>query len=305
VRALVAVLVLLLGVAGGGAQAAAKSGPGPLVDATWLAGRLNDPGVVVIDVRSAEAYAAGHAPGARSAPYVSFGWRQAVDGVPEQLPPVPEISRRISSLGVGRLSQVVLIPAGESAQDFGAATRVYWTFKVLGHDRVSILDGGWKAWRMASGAVGTAPPAARSGDFRPRYRPELRAELATVSEALRSGAPLVDGRPPAHFTGAAKSGVVQGRGALPGAVNLPDDLLYDPARARFANRAEVAALARRLELPRRGPVITYCNTGHYASIAWFAFSEVLGNPRAALYDGSLAEWTQDPARAGRLRATAP
>lgn len=304
-RAAILALVMLLGLLAGGAQAAPKAGAQPLVDAAWLAARLDDADLVVIDVRSAEAYAAGHAPGARSGPYSTFGWRTTVDGVPEQLPPVAQIERLIAGLGVGARSHVVLIPAGESSQDFGAATRVYWTFKVLGHDRVSILDGGWKAWRAAAAPVSTAAPPARTGSFRARYRPQLRAELDEVAEALRKGTPLVDGRPPAQFSGAAKSGAVQAPGALPGAVNLPDNLLYDPARARFASRADVATLASRLGLPRRGPAIAYCNTGHFASMAWFALSEVLGNRRTALYDGSMAEWTRDPTRASQVRATAP
>jgi len=304
-RAAILAFLMMLGLLAGGAQAAPRAGAQPLVDAAWLAARLDDADLVVIDVRSAEAYAAGHAPGARSAPYSTFGWRTTVDGVPEQLPPVPQIERLVAGLGVDAGSHVVVIPAGESSQDFGTATRVYWTFKVLGHDRVSILDGGWKAWKAAAAPVSTAAPPARTGSFRARYRPQLRAELEEVAEALRKGTPLVDGRPPAQFSGAAKSGAVQTPGALPGAVNLPDSLLYDPARARFASRAEVAALAGRLGVARRGPVIAYCNTGHFASIAWFALSEVLGNRRAALYDGSMAEWTRDPARASLLRATAP
>ena len=37
--------------------------------------------------------------------------------------------------------------------------------------------------------------------------------------------------------------------------------------------------------------ITYCNTGHLASSAWFVLSEVLGNKQTRLYDGSMHEWT--------------
>ena len=50
---------------------------------------------------------------------------------------------------IARGSHVVLVPAGVGSTDFGSAARAYWTFKVFGHDNVSILDGGFAAWKAA------------------------------------------------------------------------------------------------------------------------------------------------------------
>ena len=126
--------------------AAAISGenPGRLVNVEWLQANLGRKDLVVLDIRSPrksrDFYAEGHIEGAISAPY-NQGWRRTVDGVVGMLPPVPEISEHIGSLGVGNNSHVVIVPHGNSSTDFSAATRVYWTFKVLGHHHVSILDG--------------------------------------------------------------------------------------------------------------------------------------------------------------------
>lgn len=153
----VVLLAIVLGLGLGGGALAAKPQSQPLVDTAWLSGHLGSPGLVVIDVRApakdVDPYAAGHVPGARAAAYSSFGWRATVDGVREQLPPIPQIETLIAGLGVGPRSHVVIVPAGETATDFGAATRVYWTFKVLGHEAVSILDGGWRAWTAAGKSV--------------------------------------------------------------------------------------------------------------------------------------------------------
>ena len=61
------------------------------------------------------------------------------------LPPVEQISSLIGGLGIDNEDHVLLIPFGTSSSKMGTATRVYWTFKVLGHDKVSILNGGMAA----------------------------------------------------------------------------------------------------------------------------------------------------------------
>jgi len=124
----------------------------PLVDAAWLAANAARPEVVVLDVRNkiggatAETYKAGHVPGAVYSDYLRDGWRTQVDGVPAQLPPVERLAAMIGGLGIYNYSHVVIVAVGTSALDIGCATRVYFTFKALGHDRVSILDGGYSAY---------------------------------------------------------------------------------------------------------------------------------------------------------------
>ena len=70
-------------------------------------------------------------------------------GIAGMLPPVEQISNLIGSLGIGNQDHVVLIPYGTSSSKMGTATRIYWTFKVLGHDKVSILNGGMAAYKKA------------------------------------------------------------------------------------------------------------------------------------------------------------
>lgn len=272
----------------------------PLVDAAWLQQNLGNESLVVLDVRDAvenvSPYAGAHIPGAISAPYSTAGWRLEVEGIPGQFPGVEPASELIGSLGIDNDDHVVIVAQGTDSSEFGAATRVYWTFKVLGHDAVSILNGGARAWEAAGGEVTDVATVLESATFTPAFRQELLATTADVQTALANGTPLIDGRPAAQYRGEAKSPVARVAGTIPGAVNIENGLLYDAQNASFADAATIAALAEGVGVGADEANIAFCNTGHWASIVWFGLHEVQGNANTRMYDGSLAEWTADPAR---------
>ena len=109
------------------------------------------------------------------------------DGVIGMMPEVEVIEGYISGLGVSNASTVVIVPAGSGASEFGAAARVYWTFKYLGHDDVAILDGGWNAWLedsanpVASGAAKMKPAM-----FIAKPRPEILVSTSEVAPSRTS-----------------------------------------------------------------------------------------------------------------------
>ena len=283
-----------------GAAQAGRLTDQPLVDAAWLKANLGNDSLVVLVVRDVtkegNPYEKGHVPGAVSAPYSTAGWRAEVNGVPGMLPPVEQIGKTIGDLGVGNDSHVVIVPQGTDSSEFGAATRVYWTFKVLGHDAVSILDGGERAWEAAGGELSTAPVQPKAASFTAELRQALLATTADVEKARADGVKLIDGRPAAQFRGEAKSPVVRAAGTIPGAVNLENSKLYDPDKASFASRETVANLSRQVGVKDGEDNIAFCNTGHWASVVWFGLSEIEGNKNTRMYDGSMAEWAADPAR---------
>lgn len=272
----------------------------PLVDAAWLAQNLGNENLVVLDIRDAvegaDPYAAGHVPGAIAAPYSVVPWRTQVNNVPGMLPPADQIEATIAALGVDEDSQVVIVPAGTSASEFGGATRVYWTFKVLGHDAVTILDGGFAAWSKAGAEVSTEPVTPAAGDFQAEFRPELLAEVKEVEAAIAGDANLIDARSVAQFIGQEKTNTVQKLGHIPTAVNINFDKFYDVENASFASAETISQLIDAAGLAGKDDVIAFCNTGHLASIAWFGLSEVQGLENVRLYDGSMSDWTADPSR---------
>ena len=266
----------------------------PLVDAAWLKAHLDAKDMVIIDVRDPGAeFEAGHIPGAVSAPYTTFGWRAKIDGVPGQLPPVSEIAARIGSLGVGNDTQVVIVSAGDNSTEFGKATRVYWTFKVLGHDAVTILNGGERAWQAADAQVAQGAVTPVAAKFTPDFQPRYIATADQVQAAIGSSTRLVDARPADQYDGRVKAPVDRVAGTIPSAVNIEQSKFYGDS---FADSGAVERLVKAAGLKKDDAKITFCNTGHWASVAWFGLSEVNGEKNVAMYDGSMSEWTQDASR---------
>lgn len=291
-RFLAFIVVVLLTVASTASRAAT-----PLVDVDWIKANGQAPGVVVLDLRnklgkgSKESYLQGHIPGAVYSDYLKDGWRTKVDGVPGQLPPVADLENLVGGLGVGNDSHVVLVAGGVSALDMGSATRVYWTFKILGHDAVSILDGGYKAY-----AADPANPlekgwnAPKATAFKASFRPEMVADRADVQAAMAKGVPLIDMRPPAQYRGEKSHPAAQRAGTIPGAVNLPESQITVDG-GRFVASGRVGELLKVVGVTGAGESIAFCNTGHWASLGWFAESEIRGNKQVKLYDGSMVEWS--------------
>ena len=277
-------------------QAAAKS----LVEADWLAANLGSPDLVVLDIRnkidggSREVFEKGHIPGAVHSDYLKDGWRATRDGVPGMLPLIADLEKLIGGLGIGNDAQVVIVPGGVSAVDYGSATRVFWTFKVLGHDKVSILDGGYKGWIAgANRAVEPGASKPKTASFRASFRRHLLATSEDVQAALKDKTSLIDNRPPEQYSGQKKHPKATRAGTIPGAVNVPQDKFFDEASGRFATLSEVAALWKGQDVAKDTDQIAFCNTGHWASLGWFAAHEVLGNSKARMYDGSMTQWTAD------------
>ncbi len=267
----------------------------PLVDAAWLLENVD--AVVTLDIRQDRpeaAYATAHIPGAVHSPYGTDPWRVTQDGVPGMMPRVQDLELLIGALGISNDDYVVIVPAGASAVEFGSATRVYWQFKVLGHEKVAILNGGFGAWTQAGYATEAGatrrPPATYTANLQPR----LIASKEDVVAALESGTPLIDARSGNYYRGEVKSRASERHGTIAGAKHVPPEMMTVGNRGVLVDSAAVASLWNEAGVPLEGEQITFCNIGHLASLAWFASYEVLGNKEARLYDGSMVEWSADP-----------
>ena len=273
----------------------------PLVSVDWLAAHGNDTGLVVLDIRSAidgstpETYAKGHIPKAIPSDYDKGGWRSTRNGVPFMLPSVAQLEKLIGELGIDEDSRVVIVPAGVSASDFGAATRVYWTLKVAGAPKVSILDGGYAAWVAAKQPVETGVNTPSPTIFTATMDNTSVAEASDVEIALATHkGTLVDARPAPFYNGKTKIDIAGAYGHIPGAINIDSAEFYDENTNRLKPLAELKAIAARL--PATGEVINYCNTGHWSSTDWFVLSELLGRKDVKVYYGSIVDWTMNPSR---------
>ena len=269
----------------------------PLVSPQWLNDHLSDSNVVVLDIRSvvdgggAKAYAEAHIPGAVHSDYDKAGWRVARNGHPLNVPNQTALEKLIGETGIDEDSHVVIVPAGVGATDFGSAARIYWTLKAAGHPSVSILDGGFAAWRAAGLPVEASQNTPAPKIFSGKFNEALLAELEAVAQ--NPSATLVDARPASQFSGREKSSLAKAYGHIPGAINIDSASFYDPATNRLRPKEQLAAIASKVPA---GPVVTYCNTAHWAATDWFVLSEILGRPNVKLYAGSMVEWSADPKR---------
>ena len=265
-------------------------------DVAALIGR-ND--VVILDVRSGPdgagraAYEAGHIPGARHTDYAADGWRQKIGNVPGLLPDAAHLSALFARLGLTSGLRIVVVPEGRSANDFAAASRIYWTLRVAGHRPIGLLDGGTARWLAEGRAIETGPPVHTPSDPVPvSIDPSLRAVAGAVLEALAQGQALVDGRSQSYFRGAEKAEQSKEAGHIPGAVNIDYVSAFDAAAGRLKPLEQLRQIYGAVAT---GPVVSYCNTGHTAALNWFVLSELLGRD-VRLYDGSMTDWTQDESR---------
>lgn len=290
------------------AFAGAASAATPLVDVGWIKSNIGKSGVVFLDVRgrlggqSKANYLKSHIPGAIWSNYLRDGWRtKDKNGTVGQLPPVAKLEKLIGGLGIGNADHVVVIPVGGKALDMGTATRIYWTFKVLGHENVSILDGGMKAYLSARDAKTKKPLnplesgqiTRKATTFKGTLQTAMMASKAEVAKASTSGGILVDNRPNNQYLGINKHGMAKRHGTIPNAKNVPENWLTQNGGGMFRDKATIRKLYQLAGVSTSEPQINFCNTGHWASLGWFASSEILGNKNAKLYDGSMVEWSAD------------
>jgi len=276
------------------ASSAAWAGQ-PLLTPAQLDAARQSPAVRVIDIRPPDAYAAGHIPGAVSAPYAQ--WRGPANN-PGQLPPLTRLAQLVQGLGVDRDTHAVVVSSGADSTDFGASARVYWTLKYLGLSDLSILNGGEKAWTDAGLPQDQVVPTVTATAFQAHPNQDIIATTAQV--AAQVGNPqtrLVDARPLDFYLGKVKAPTAQVPGTIQGAVNLENGRWFKPGTSIFVAPDEARKIAAEL-LPKQqaAETISFCNTGHWAATDWFALSEIVGQKNVRLYPESLAEWSQDASR---------
>ncbi|HSG65639.1 MAG TPA: sulfurtransferase [Gammaproteobacteria bacterium] len=266
---------------------------GALVTAQWLATRVDDPSVRIIDLgKTLEQFETGHIPGA-----VFVEWRADLAD-PARAPffdaaPKSSVEALLSRLGVEPNDTIVLY----DSQSSRLAARMFWLLRYYGHRDLRILDGGADGWEAAGFAQSVSLPTIEATDYRfDAMRSELRADLGTVTDALRrTNVVLVDARAPEFFTGEATGSQFQSDrpnakvGRIPGARNMfwADHFNAD---GTFRSITELAARYAAAGIGPEQTVISYCHVGLQASTPWFVLSELLGYPDVRLYDSSMAEW---------------
>lgn len=266
----------------------------PVVSTDWLADRLGQPDLKVVDGSwylptsgrdAAAEFAAGHIPGAVFFDVDATSDRRS--SLPHMLPPAAEFASRMSALGLDDDATIVVYDG--SGVNL-SAPRAWWTFRVFGHTRVAVLDGGSAKWRAEERPLERGVPHPAPGRFTARLDPSQVRDLASIRANLSAQREqVVDLRPADRFEGRApefRAGVRSGH--IPGSRNLPFTELVTPQGTVLdpsAIRAKLAAAGVDLTLP----VVAGCGSGTSACSLVLALA-VVGHDNVAVYDGSWTEW---------------
>lgn len=258
---------------------------GFLVNSETLAAELKQGKPRLIDAESAENYQRAHLPGAAHLPYLDL--EDYEENVKNGQPAFAQLAAsKFAALGVTRESDVVVYDGGDGR----AASAVWYMLRFLGHEKVRILDGGFRKWLKEGRPLTQEVPKLAKAT----YLPKPRSDWAVKTADLGPAATLVDARALAEFAGKENGGARQG-GHIPGAKSFPWTQLAGDLETFKSPAAMQKALAAAGITPDK-PIVTYCNGGLGRSTHLLAALTLAGYENVKVYPGSWIEWASDPAR---------
>ena len=274
-----------------------------LVCTDWLGANLADPSLRIFDVtvhlrppppapyriESGRAdYEAGHIPGAG---FLDLGrdLSDRTSPLPFTMPAVATFARALGAAGVGGGSRVVAYSTTTPMW----ATRLWWMLRACGFDDAAVLDGGFTKWKAEGRPLETGERRYPQAELTLAARPGAWADKAAVLAAVGDGEVCtINALSPSVHRGEADTNYGR-KGHIAGSRNVPYAALLKPD-GTYRDDAELRALFDGVGALSRPRAICYCGGGISATMDALALVR-LGHPRVAVYDGSMSEWSRDPA----------
>jgi thiosulfate/3-mercaptopyruvate sulfurtransferase len=268
-----------------------------LVTTSWLAGRLDDPGVVILDatlppvgvippVDTRARYHAEHIPGA-----VFFDIEELSDRpnpLPHMLPPPGVFSRNVSALGIGDQMDIIIY----EQEGVFSSPRAWWTLRTFGAQNVYLLDGGLRSWIEAglpthSGSVHRAPAV-----FHATLDQNAVKGFSQIQQMIAAHGQILDARSAGRFAGTLpepRPGLSSGH--MPGATSIPYTELVEDGRLKPVEELRRTFIANGVNLQQ--PITTTCGSGVTAAVLALGL-KAAGAKQVSLYDGSWTEYAARP-----------
>jgi thiosulfate/3-mercaptopyruvate sulfurtransferase len=266
--------------------------PEVLVSTAWVADHLREQDFLLIESNEdVLLYDMGHLPGA-----VHIDWQRDLQDHTIRDYIQPEAFAALCAKN-GITPETTCIFYGDKSNWWSCYA--LWVFRLFGHEKVKIMDGGRDKW-IAEGRPLTREVPHPEASVYPvpakRRDAEIRAFYADALEQSRSGRPLIDVRSPGEFKGLVthmpeypQEGVLRG-GHIPGARGVPWKEAVN-ADATFKSAAELRKIYQDdLGLKNDDAIIAYCRIGERPSHTWFVLNYLLGFGNVRNYDGSWTEW---------------
>ncbi|HVM12945.1 MAG TPA: sulfurtransferase [Egibacteraceae bacterium] len=268
--------------------------PDALVSTDWVASHLDDDDVVIAEVdEDATAYERTHIPGA-----ISFDWRADFqDPIRRTFLDRAGFEQLMDAKGIRNDHHVVLYGGNNN----WFAAYAYWYFKVYGHERVSLMDGGRKLWELQDREMTSEPTEVQptSGYTASEPDTEIRARRDDILNryvGAPEGTALVDVRSPAEYAGELiapphlPNEGAQVPGHIPGAANISWGKAVNDDTGEFLPPEQLRELYAGQSVTEDKDVVAYCRIGERSAHSWFVLHEILGYDKVRNYDGSWTEY---------------
>ncbi|MCU1449180.1 MAG: sulfurtransferase [Acidimicrobiales bacterium] len=262
---------------------------GALVETDWLAERLDDPSIRVVEVdEDTTAYEKGHIRNA-----VGWNWFEDLHAKPRRdYVDQDGLTTLLRKAGVGPATTVVLY--GGNNNWFAAYG--YWLLRYLGFDKVKLLNGGRKKWELESRELVADTPSHPATDFEltGNVHDEYRALRDEVLEKVGK-VQFVDVRSPEEYRGELLAPAhlpqeqAQVPGHVPGAANVPWSRAANED-GTFKSADELKDLYDKAGVTPEKDIVAYCRIGERSAHTWFVLRELLGYQNVENYDGSWTEY---------------
>ena len=269
----------------------------PLVEPAWLAARLQDPDIIILDatlppvgvtppIDTRARYLAQHIPGA-----IFFDINEHSDhntSLPHMLPTPEAFSQSMSALGISDMATIVIY----EQQSVFSAPRARWTLRAFGVQNVYILNGGLNAWLAAGLPTESGEVHRATALFHANLKQAAVKDFSQIQQLITQHAQILDARSNARFTGTApEPRPTISSGHMPGATSTPYTDLVEEGRLKSPEQLRHLFAEKNVDLNQ--PITTTCGSGVTAAVVSLAL-EIAGAKDVTLYDGSWSEYAQHP-----------
>ncbi len=263
-----------------------------LVSPEWLRDHLGDKNLVILEFSDSQSYLVeGHIPGARLTEKEDWRVMDEKTGalVKKSLKEYEELFR---SWGINNSSKVVLYYKGNKMNEILGTVYAYWIFHLLGHERVGILDGGWKAWFSRGYPISFDEPDIETGNFRANYNPYKEVDWKYLLNSIGKK-PIIDGRPVEHYFGISKFPAAKKYGHVPCSIPLPWEwwIKKDDRTGKLYIEVPdyIEEFLKNQGIEPEDEVLLFCFGGTGAAFVYMIM-DLSGYSGMRVYDASKREW---------------
>ena len=255
-----------------------------LVSTSWVAERLDDKNLKIIDIRLPEDYAAGHIPDSVNLSYKELQVER--DGVKGLIPSANEMATKLSALGIKDTDTIVVVDHIKNLW----SSRLLWTLEVYGHGDTKLMDGSYALWESEGKKITSDSTSISSSkySFTGEAKPELIISLQKVMESIDDESSIVlDTRSADEYAG--RDVRAERGGHIPESIHVEWVQNVD-ADGKFLPAEDLKNLYNSTSVTNDLDIYTLCQTAVRATHSWFVLQELLGYENVAVYDGSWTEW---------------